>query len=104
MQNNKKFKIQVVNRNTEFLCKQEDNLLVGMEKRQVNDVTVGCRCGGCGVCKIKVHAGNFTSKRMSKAHISEEDLHENIVLACRIFPDSDLKISAEKVEFCNKKT
>lgn len=101
---NKKYKIEVINRNTEFTCKAEDNLLVSMEKRLIQEVTFGCRCGGCGVCKIKVHEGSFSSKRMSKAHISEDDLAENIVLACRIFPESDMKISAEKKEFCKNKT
>jgi ferredoxin len=36
--------------------------------------------------------GSFLSKRMSKAHITDEDLQKGVVLACRIFPTSDLKI------------
>ncbi|MFY0676046.1 MAG: 2Fe-2S iron-sulfur cluster binding domain-containing protein [Neptuniibacter sp.] len=93
-----KFRIQVINQNQEFVCSSENSLLVGMERFNSDCIDVGCRGGGCGVCKIKVIEGEFTSKRMSKAHISEQDLEEGIVLACRIFPASDMKIEAELIE------
>ncbi len=90
-----KFQIQVINQDQEFFCSSDNSLLVGMERFNSGCIDVGCRGGGCGVCKIKVIEGEFTSKRMSKAHISEEDLEQGIVLACRIFPASDMKIEAE---------
>jgi hypothetical protein len=33
-----------------------------------------------------------TAKRMSKAHVDEADLAAGVVLACRIFPTSDLSV------------
>lgn len=90
-----KFQIQVINQDKVFFCSSENSLLIGMERFNSGCIDVGCRGGGCGVCKIKVIDGEFTSKRMSKAHISEEDIEQGIVLACRIFPASDMKIEAE---------
>ena len=55
-------------------------------------VKVGCKGGGCGVCKVHIIAGDFTSKVMSKAHVSNNDVEQGIVLACRVFPKSDLTI------------
>lgn len=55
-------------------------------------VKVGCKGGGCGVCKVHIIAGEFTSKVMSKAHVSNVDVEQGIVLACRVFPKSDLTI------------
>lgn len=93
-----KFEIHVVDQDRTFYCSSDKNLLVGMERFNTDCIDVGCRGGGCGVCKIKVLEGTYISKRMSKAHISEQDLEEGIVLACRIFPDSDMKITVEQFQ------
>ncbi|WP_221793978.1 2Fe-2S iron-sulfur cluster-binding protein [Oceanobacter mangrovi] len=66
------------------------NLLVQLGKN--SPVLVGCKGGGCGKCRIKVTEGTYTSKKMSRAHISPRDEEQSIVLACRIFPRSDLSI------------
>ena len=48
-------------------------------------IQVGCRGGGCGVCRVEVLAGDvYTAKRMSKAHVTEADLAHGIVL---VVPD-----------------
>lgn len=88
------YRIQVVNQDREFFCSSEKSLLVGMESVNAHCIDVGCRGGGCGVCKIRIIEGDYFSKRMSKAHISEQDLQEGYVLACRVFPTADLKIEA----------
>ncbi|MCP4597132.1 2Fe-2S iron-sulfur cluster binding domain-containing protein [Neptuniibacter sp.] len=90
-----KYRVQVVNQDREFFCSSENNLLVGMERDNTECIDVGCRGGGCGVCKVRIVEGDFSSKRMSKAHITEQDRDEGFVLACRIFPTSDLKIEAD---------
>ncbi|MDO3385964.1 2Fe-2S iron-sulfur cluster binding domain-containing protein, partial [Gilvimarinus sp. SDUM040013] len=48
--------------------------------------------GGCGVCKVKIVEGDYHSKCMSKAHISDTQAGEGYVLACRVYPLSDLCI------------
>jgi len=52
----------------------------------------GCHNGGCGVCKIKVHSGKYTTLKMSRKHISEEEERNGVVLACRILPQSEMEI------------
>jgi ferredoxin len=55
-------------------------------------IPVGCRGGGCGICRIKVVSGRYRTKVMSRSRISEDDERDGIVLACRVFPESDLSI------------
>ena len=52
----------------------------------------GCHGGGCGVCKIEITSGDYETKKMSRAHISETEEAMGIVLACRVFPRSDIKL------------
>ena len=55
-------------------------------------IQIGCKGGGCGVCKSQIVEGSYTVKRMSKAHISEDELNQGIVLTCRVIPESDLTL------------
>lgn len=87
-------RIQVKNRDAEFHCPADKTLLVGMEQQRTTALDVGCRGGGCGVCKIRVLSGEYERKRMSRAHISEQEEQDGLALACRIFPRSDLCIEA----------
>ena len=75
-----------------FSCPDTVNVLEGMEHAHLSTISVGCRRGGCGVCRVHVIAGTYESKRMSKAHVSEEDQARHVVLACRIMPTSDLRV------------
>ncbi|MBJ7552556.1 2Fe-2S iron-sulfur cluster-binding protein [Marinomonas ostreistagni] len=56
-------------------------------------VLVGCRGGGCGVCKCRVVKGEFFAKAMSKSHISQEEREQGVVLACRVFPVTPMHVS-----------
>jgi ferredoxin len=55
-------------------------------------VPVGCRGGGCGVCRIRVLSGEYVVKRMSRAHVTVDDEAVGTVLACRTWPRSNLDI------------
>ncbi|TQK01099.1 2Fe-2S iron-sulfur cluster protein [Herbaspirillum sp. SJZ107] len=55
-------------------------------------IPVGCRGGGCGICKISVISGHYIAAKMSRACISEEEERNGTVLACRITPVTDLSI------------
>jgi ferredoxin len=63
-----------------------------MIKRNVADIPVGCRGGGCGACRIRVVEGEYTTRRMSRRHVSEHDEANGIVLACRLIPSSDIVV------------
>lgn len=61
-----------------------------MISRNIRAVPVGCRGGGCGVCRVRVLDGSYDSLRMSVKHISAVDAADRVVLACRIIPTTDL--------------
>lgn len=67
-------------------------LLHSLDRVMNSPIKVGCKGGGCGVCKVRVVAGSYTSKPMSKAHITEQEKTAGIVLACRIIPTSNLTV------------
>jgi ferredoxin len=75
---------------TWFEVRADERLLHEMVKRQVADIPVGCRGGGCGVCRIRVVEGEYTTKRMSRQHVSEADEADGVALACRVIPTTDL--------------
>lgn len=79
-----------------FHLKEGQSLLAALERSRINcNVQVGCRGGGCGVCRVRVLSGTFRRKAMSKTHINEDDLRSGVMLACRVFPESDMEITAE---------
>jgi len=55
-------------------------------------IPVGCRGGGCGACRVRVLAGTYATRRMSRRHVSPSDEAEQIVLACRLLPSSDIVV------------
>jgi ferredoxin len=93
-----KFKIKIAETDGHFECDNAQSVLEGM-MRSGNQaeavckaIPVGCRGGGCGVCKVEVISGEFNHKMMSRSHISEEDQACGRVLACRISPISDIEL------------
>lgn len=73
-----------------FACRTDQSLLTAMIEAGRTGIKVGCRNGGCGVCRVKVTEGDFVSQKMTRTRISEADEANGIVLACRIFPQSDI--------------
>lgn len=91
-------KIQVVDRASLYRCSEDKSLLQGAELGMDGSIPVGCRGGGCGVCKVKILKGEYSAKRMSSAHISENDKQQGFVLACRVYPRSDMLIEVTALE------
>lgn len=76
-----------------FRARTCDSLLEGMRRLGVTGIPVGCRGGGCGVCRIEVVSGRWQAFRpMSADHVSAEDRAEGRVLACCIRPSEDLTV------------
>jgi len=73
-------------------CSDQENLLRSMEKLGRKGIPVGCRNGGCGVCKVHVLAGTCDRRVMSRAHVGIEEEQAGYALACRIIPTSDLSL------------
>jgi ferredoxin len=75
-----------------FRCSDKHSLLVGMESLGKKGIPVGCRGGGCGVCKVEVVEGSVQKRAMSREHVSEQDEAEGRLLACRVLPNSDVTL------------
>jgi len=75
-----------------FRCKAGQSVLKAMEQQGLKCVPVGCRGGGCGFCKITVLNGDFECGKMSRVHVPPEAIEQGEVLACRIYPQSNLII------------
>lgn len=84
--------VLIENTGERYACGEQETVLVGMERLGKRGIPVGCRGGGCGVCKIEVVSGRYNKRRMSREHISAEDESCGRVLACRISPAEDLVI------------
>lgn len=76
-----------------FRCSSAETLLDGMARLGRKGIPVGCRGGGCGVCKVQVNTGEFRKRVMSREHISIEDEAAGRVLACRVYPESNLHLT-----------
>lgn len=86
------YKITVKNENLEFTCPESDNIVTALSKVNGKHPMVGCRGGGCGICRIQVLEGDYTTKVMSKLQVSDEDVANGIVLGCKTFPKSDMVV------------
>jgi ferredoxin len=73
-------------------CAVTQTLLQGMERLGKKGIPVGCRGGGCGVCKVQITSGEYTKKKMSRACVSELDESDHRVLACRCQPISNITL------------
>jgi len=92
-----RYSIKLRNTGERFFCREDQNLLQGMQtfqfgQKMLKAIPVGCRGGGCGVCRIKIHSGEYEAKNMSRKHITLEDQAVGVALACRVYPRGDLDI------------
>ncbi|KRB81015.1 2Fe-2S iron-sulfur cluster-binding protein [Noviherbaspirillum sp. Root189] len=76
-----------------YVCSSAETLLQGMARLGKKGIPVGCLNGGCGVCKVVIRCGTVRKAgAMSRAHISEEEEGQGIVLACRVMPVSAIDL------------
>ena len=87
-----KYKVHIENTGEEYVCATDVNLLRGMEYLSRKGIPVGCRGGGCGVCKIHIRSGEYRTQKMSRAYVTREEESEGIVLACRAFPLGEIHL------------
>lgn len=87
-----RFVVRLDNTGEAFSCRGDQNVLLGMEALGRRGIPVGCRGGGCGVCKVRITAGEYTVSKMSRACVSADEESHGIALACKVFPRSDLSL------------
>jgi ferredoxin len=85
--------IRLLQSGESYRCSGEETLLQGMAKLGRKGIPAGCLNGGCGVCRVLIRSGNVRKTGvMSRAHISEQDEAQGLVLACRVAPGSDVEL------------
>jgi ferredoxin len=75
-----------------FDCDGQHSVLEAMMARGRTGITVGCRGGGCGVCKVRVVEGRYRTGVMSSACVSMDERQAGVTLACKLFAESDLRL------------
>lgn len=81
----------------------DERVLVSLERARGNgslaltgcSLPVGCRRGGCGVCRARVILGTYECATMSEAHVTPQDRKEGLVLACSIYPRDNISLRFE---------
>ncbi|MBS0372011.1 MAG: 2Fe-2S iron-sulfur cluster binding domain-containing protein [Proteobacteria bacterium] len=84
--------VSIEDADVRYACAPQESLLSGLHRLGLRGIPVGCRGGGCGVCKVEITEGEFSTRTMSRDHVSDDDLAHRRLLACRVYPSSDLSL------------
>ena len=88
-----KHEIHIEDTGEHYPCDEQETVLNGMARLGRKGIPVGCRGGGCGVCKVQVTSGAYqTTRTMSRQHVSLDEQEHGTVLACCIQAQSDLRL------------
>jgi ferredoxin len=95
-----KYRIRLADGAAEVYAAPDSSVLAAFERngqgpfsrpdRQV--LQIGCRSGGCGVCRVQVLSGRVRAEKMSLRHVNAAERAAGYALACRIYPESDLLV------------
>jgi ferredoxin len=88
------YRVSITNTREVFACSGAQTLLGAMEALGHQGIPVGCRGGGCGVCKLRVDSGSVRCEKMSRACVSVAEQSQGFVLACRSRPITDVTVTA----------
>ncbi|MDD2161364.1 2Fe-2S iron-sulfur cluster-binding protein [Pseudomonas sp. MIL19] len=85
-----KHQVLIEDTGEQYACDECESVLDGMARLGRRGIPVGCRGGGCGVCKVQIVEGSYAAGVMSRSHVSADEQAAGVVLACRVMPHSDL--------------
>lgn len=88
-----KVQVSVPQTGETYPCATTESLLAGMVRLGRRGIPVGCVNGGCGICKVRVVEGSVSPLGpISRAHVSAEEEQAGITLACRVAPQTAVRI------------
>ena len=93
-----KFAVHVAQTDETFPCAANESLLTGMVRLGRKGIPVGCVNGGCGVCKVRILAGDIKALGpISRAHVTVVEESQGYTLACRVAPQTavDLEVAGK---------
>lgn len=85
-------RITIEGSEVDYACNGDQSVLEAMVGRRAAGIEIGCRSGGCGVCRVQVLSGSYELGVMSAEQVTGECRSKAIVLACRLMPTSDLHL------------
>ncbi|NKB35719.1 MAG: 2Fe-2S iron-sulfur cluster binding domain-containing protein [Gammaproteobacteria bacterium] len=87
------YQISIEDSDEVFDCAADRNVLKAMEKLGRSGIPIGCRGGGCGVCRVQVLGkGQYHTGKMSREQVPADDEKKGICLACKLIPESNLRL------------
>lgn len=90
----KQHQIEVCDTDKRFVCGEDEFILGAMRRAGCGPIHYGCFGGGCGICKMQIVSGSYhIEKKMSRAHITDEEQENGIVLICCVKPRGHLTIA-----------
>lgn len=96
---NIKYNITLAETGDSFLCGEDQFIFDAMNRNGIKKH--GCCGGGCGICKMKLSSGELNfAKKMSRAHISQQEEQAGYVLTCCVKPKSDVVLFADIKQQC----
>lgn len=87
-----RYEVTIADTGESYNCAGHQHLLAGMEQLGRKGIPIGCRSGGCGVCKVSILEGQVHALKMSRAQVSAEEEAQGVVLACRARPLSAIRL------------
>lgn len=88
-----KFAVHVAQTDETFPCAANESLLQGMVRLGRKGIPVGCVNGGCGVCKVRILAGDIKALGpISRAHVTLDEEGQGYTLACRVAPQTAVNL------------
>jgi ferredoxin len=91
------YRIRLSGADRDIVCAPDQDVLNAAIRAGVNWLKVGCRGGGCGICRVIVRSGDYVAGKMAKQHVAAGENGERYALACRIYPVSDLTVEPAPV-------
>nr|WP_295970023.1 2Fe-2S iron-sulfur cluster-binding protein [uncultured Bacillus sp.] len=86
------FQIKVTHPDERTFIGKENETILDSSIRTNGKIKVGCKNGGCGLCKIKIVEGKIEHGTASRSVLPLHEEAEGYALACRAVPKSDITL------------
>ncbi len=74
-------------------CRDGETILAALH-RSGHAVRIGCRRGGCGICKVDLVEGDVAYTHVvAPSVLSEQDRADGVCLLCRTVPTGDVTVA-----------
>jgi ferredoxin len=76
----------------EFVVRPERPLIDSVPHHVRAPIQIGCRGGGCGVCRVQVLEGGYRTGPMSRRFVTPDDEATRFALACKLYATTDIVV------------